>query len=271
MPADTDGSSSPEPRRHFVFPKWSNLLLPFIVLNLAGAPLYFHLLGPLAFSPGTLVSNYRPPQPVPYSHEVHVGQLGMDCRYCHTSVENAGFAAIPPTSTCMNCHHAIKSKVPDATGTLVANPKLKPVYDSWETGKPIRWAKVHDLPDYAYFNHAVHVKAGVSCYECHGRVDKMDEDGVYTVSNLSMSWCIECHRAPEKRLRPREQVFNLSWGRNLTADQVAQLAALNLEGMKFEVGDNLSTAERKKIGAVLADLHSVKSSRHLTDCSTCHR
>jgi len=226
------------PSRHHVFPKWSNLLLPAIVVSAVGAPMYLGILVPLLGSPTTLNVGYRPVQPVEYSHEVHVGQLGMDCRYCHTSVEDAAFAAIPPTATCMNCHHAIHRD----------SAKIAPVKESYATGKPIAWVKVHDLPDYSYFNHATHVNAGVSCVECHGRVDKMDGKGVYTVENLSMSWCIECHRNPEPHLRPRKDVTNLAWTPPDGQTQQQYASQLNL-----------------------LEVHRVKSARQLTDCSTCHR
>lgn len=283
MVADKDPS-----QKHFVFPKWANLLLPLIVINAVGAPLYLHVLVPLAASPTTLNVGYQPNQPVPYSHDVHVGQLGMDCRYCHSSVENADFAAIPPTESCMNCHHAIHK----------GSDKLLPVFRSYypyldaktgkptpdkalgdgtpnpinpDAGKPVLWVKVHDLPDYAYFNHSVHLAGGVSCVECHGRVDRMGEDGVYTVENLSMSWCLECHRNTERVLRPRDEVFNLAWGDELSQEQVDALNALQIEGLQLAVGDRLSPAQRKLIGEAHQGVYHVPSARNLTDCSTCHR
>jgi len=221
--------------RHFVFPKWSNLLLPAIVLAAVGTPPLLGILVPLVGSPTTLNVGYRPVQPVEYSHELHVNQLGMDCRYCHTTVDQAGFAAIPPTQTCMNCHHAI----------LKDSEKVLPIREAWQSGMPIEWKKVHDLPDYSYFNHSVHVHAGVSCVECHGRVDQMDEKGVYTVENLSMSWCLECHREPEPRLRPLDKVYDLAWTREqATADELEEIARLH-----------------ERLGPDYTR----------TDCSTCHR
>jgi hypothetical protein len=148
---------------------------------------------------------YRPVQPVPYSHELHVGELGLDCRYCHASVEVSHVANIPPTQVCMNCHKLV----------LKDSDKLEPLRESLRTGEPIRWLRVHKLPDYAYFNHSVHVGAGVGCASCHGRVDEMEE--VSQVKPLSMSWCLSCHRNPAPHLRPLEQVTNMRW--NAPPDQ----------------------------------------------------
>jgi hypothetical protein len=136
---------------------------------------------------------------VPNSHFLHVEKLGLDCRYCHTTVETAAFAALPPTQTCMNCHLAV----------LPEGPTLLPIRESYATGMPVKWIKVHDLPQYVYFNHAVHFRAGVSCLSCHGRVDRTEV--VAQVETLSMSWCLECHRRPEPHLRPREFVTRLGW------------------------------------------------------------
>jgi len=142
---------------------------------------------------------YRPEQPVNFSHKLHAGELGMDCRYCHTSVEKSQEAIIPPTQTCMNCHSVVD----------VESDELAVVRDSWETDKPIEWVRVHMLPDYAYFDHSVHVTAGVGCTSCHGRVDQMEV--VMQTEPLSMSWCLDCHRQPEKHLRPLDQVTNMEW------------------------------------------------------------
>src|SRR5947208_2940581 len=138
-------------------------------------------------------------QPVPFSHEHHVGGLGIDCRYCHTTVENSSFANIPPTKTCMNCHSQIWNTA----------PMLEPVRESFRTDKSIRWIRVHDLPDYVYFNHSIHVAKGVGCTTCHGQIDRMPL--MFQASSLQMRWCLDCHRDPAKYLRPREQVFNVSY------------------------------------------------------------
>ncbi len=141
---------------------------------------------------------YAPVQPVPYSHELHVGQLGLDCRYCHSNVDESGFANLPTAQTCMNCHNQVK---PDS-------PLLAPVRRSYETGEPVPWVKIHDLPDFAYFNHAVHVNRGVSCVECHGKINEMEV--VEHAQPLSMGFCLDCHRAPESRVREPADIFDLN-------------------------------------------------------------
>lgn len=138
-------------------------------------------------------------QPVPFSHEHHTSGLGIDCRYCHTSVETSSFAGIPATETCMSCHSQI----------WVDSPMLEPVRVSMRTNEPIRWNRVHDLPDYVYFNHGAHVRNGVGCVSCHGRIDQMPL--TWKAEPLTMDWCLSCHRAPEKHLRPRDQIFNMEW------------------------------------------------------------
>ena len=138
-------------------------------------------------------------QPVPFSHEHHVAGLGIDCRYCHTSVEDSSFAGMPPTKTCMNCHSQIWSD----------SPVLAPVRDSLKQDVPISWMRVHRLPDYVYFDHSIHVAKGVGCVSCHGRVDRMPL--LAQQQTLYMEWCLDCHRHPEREVRPREQIFNLAW------------------------------------------------------------
>jgi cytochrome c7-like protein len=135
----------------------------------------------------------------PFSHQHHVGGLGLDCRYCHTSVETSNFAGIPPTKTCMNCHAQIWTNA----------QLLEPVRQSWATGESIRWIRVHDLPDYVYFNHSIHVNKGIGCSSCHGRVDLMPI--MYQENSLQMEWCLNCHRNPAKNLRPSGEVYNMAW------------------------------------------------------------
>jgi hypothetical protein len=170
-------------------------------------------------------------QPVPFSHEHHVSGLGIDCRYCHTAVERSSSAGIPPTATCINCHKLIWND----------SPMLEPVRESFRTGKPIRWNRVHDLPDFTYFDHSIHVAKGVGCASCHGRIDRMRL--TYQASSLQMEWCLACHRNPEKNLRPKDQVFNITW----RAENQAEL------------------------GASLTAEYHLRSTFALTNCSTCHR
>jgi hypothetical protein len=183
----------------FVFPRWANKTRALAGLFLGVTPVYLTALIWYGASPKTTDVGYQPRQPVPYSHALHAGELGIDCRYCHNTVEQAAFAAIPPTETCMNCH------------TLVhpTSAKLLPIRQSYATGAPVEWLKVHDLPDYVFFNHSAHVTRGIGCVSCHGRVDQMEE--VFQQETLSMSWCLTCHREPERHLRPVSEVTNMAW------------------------------------------------------------
>ena len=138
-------------------------------------------------------------QPIQFSHAHHVGGMGLDCRYCHTSVEDSAFANIPPTKTCMNCHSQIWAQ----------SPYLEPVRTSFKTGESLVWTRVHDLPDFVYFNHSIHVKKGMGCETCHGRIDQMP--GIQQKSSLQMEWCLDCHRNPEKYVRPRAAVFTMGY------------------------------------------------------------
>jgi len=149
---------------------------------------------------------YQPVQPVPYSHALHVGQLGLDCRYCHSNVDKSGVANLPTAQTCMNCHSQVKTD----------SPLLAPVRASYASGDPVPWVRVHQNPDYVYFNHSVHVNRGVSCFECHGQINQMDV--VYHAKPLSMGFCLECHRNPEGRIRPLDQITNLDWRPEQMAD-----------------------------------------------------
>jgi formate-dependent nitrite reductase cytochrome c552 subunit len=214
----------------FLFPRWSNLLLPTIILAGATIPLYAVFFVAYGFSPKTLEVGYQPEQPVPFSHALHAGELGMDCRYCHTSVEKAAHASVPATQTCMNCHTQIRPE----------SPKLAKVKESYETGLPVEWTRIHKLPDFAYFDHSAHVNRGIGCVSCHGRIDTMEV--VYQKSPLSMGWCLECHRAPEINLRPTSEITNLA----------------------YDPAVELSADERK---ALAAKYHINPSE----DCSTCHR
>ena len=161
------------------------------------------------FSPLYTDVGYEPRQPVPYSHRLHAGQMGMDCRYCHANVEVSAKAMIPPTQVCMGCHAMIKTE----------SARLAPVRASWESGKPVEWVQVHKLPDHAYFNHSAHLSAGVGCVTCHGRVDQMEV--VRAEAPLGMGWCLECHRDPQPNLRPKDQITNMEWKPEMAAGWTA--------------------------------------------------
>lgn len=151
------------------------------------------------FSPWYTDVGYQPIQPVPFSHRLHAGELEIDCRYCHSGVEVSPVAVVPPTQVCMNCHTTVRRD----------SPLLQPIRDSASSNFPMRWVRVHQLPDFVYFHHAAHVHAGVGCASCHGRVDQMDV--VRQEAPLSMSWCLDCHRDPAPHLRPLDQVTNMRW------------------------------------------------------------
>ena len=168
-------------------------------------------------------------QPIQFSHERHVAGNGIDCRYCQTSVEESGFAGIPPTKTCMNCHSQI----------FANSPFLEPVRESFRTGRSIQWTRVHDLPDYVYFNHSIHVYKGIGCTTCHGQVDRMPL--MFQAQSLQMEWCLDCHRDPERYVRPRSAVFAV---------------------------DYQAPPNQAELGARLVADYQIQK---LTSCSTCHQ
>jgi cytochrome c7-like protein len=171
-------------------------------------------------------------QPIQFSHKHHVGDDGIDCRYCHTGVESSATAGVPPTKTCMNCHSVLFNNV----------GYLEPVRESYRADKSIQWVRVHRLADYVYFNHSIHVAKGVGCSTCHGRVNQMPL--IFQASPLNMGWCVDCHRNPEAVLRPENQVFNMDW---------------------------TAPANQAELGAQFAHERKIRSAADLTSCSTCHR
>jgi len=260
----------------FRFPRWANMVIPALLVAVVGGAPYVLVLVGFGAAPSTLNVNYQPEQPIAYSHELHVNQLGMDCRYCHTTVEDASFAAIPSTSVCMNCHHGVLKGTRAGSESDIATIRehyyeKDPITGevSEKAGMPIEWVKVHDLPDYAYFDHSAHVSRGVSCVSCHGRVDRMGGEGVYQKAELSMGWCLSCHRHPEPHLRFEDEVTDLMWGVNLTEEEVGRLEGLGLEGL--EVGGRLTDDQRERVGAKIRDENKIRSARQLQDCSLCHR
>lgn len=183
----------------FTFPEWTETLKKWINLLVIGAPVYLVALIAYGVTPQALRIGYQPDQPVPYSHALHAGELGIDCRYCHTTVERAGEAAIPPAATCMNCHASVKKD----------SEALLPIRAAFADNAPVRWKRVTDLPDYVYFNHQAHVNASVGCETCHGRIDHMVK--VYQAKPLTMEWCLECHRNPTKYLRPFSEITTMGY------------------------------------------------------------
>lgn len=182
-----------------IFPKWTNK----IPLYLAGVAVLGAMIVPglvwYFFSPEFTDVGYQPNQPVPFSHKLHAGDLQIDCRYCHVQVNISSVASVPPTQTCMNCHQLVGRD----------SEKLTVVMESVARNQPIRWVRVHKVPEYAYFNHSAHVNAGVGCSSCHGNVAEMEV--VRQVEPLSMAWCLECHRNPDSHLREQNQITNTSW------------------------------------------------------------
>jgi len=179
-------------------------------------------------------------QEVPFSHKHHVGGLGIDCRFCHTAAEESAVSGIPPVKTCMGCHSVVWK---DA-------PMLEPIRESYRSDKPIQWTRVHDLPDFAYFNHSIHLKKGIGCESCHGRVDQMPL--MWKVNSLNMEWCLSCHRNPQDFVRPRDQITTMGWDPRHPEKS----------------GSNLPSMSQAELGAKLVQEYKIQS---LTHCSTCHR
>jgi cytochrome c7-like protein len=251
-------------------------------------------------SPWVTRQGQRPEQPVPFSHKHHVQGLGLQCQYCHVTVEKSSYAGIPPTKTCMNCHAQIWTNA----------QLLEPVRHSWATGESLAWTKVHDLPDFAYFSHEIHVNKGLGCSSCHGRVDMMPL--MYAQNTLQMEWCLDCHRNPAKNLRPTSQIYNMAWagpeeekpvwcsvGDDKTGTPTAQsvncvtkdpsgagpeVASLNLpaksmRGLAGDVGSaNLPVpasyqkfTSQMELGHFLEKQYHIRTPRELTSCEVCHR
>src|SRR3954468_2825486 len=199
----------------------------------------------LASSPWVTREGVRPEQPVPFSHQHHVSGLGIDCRYCHTTVENSSFANIPPTKTCMNCHSQIWTNA----------PLLEPVRASFRDNKSLVWTRVHDLPDFVYFGHEIHVNKGIGCKSCHGPIDEMPL--TYQANSLQMEWCLDCHRDTAKNLRPKEEVFSMTYKPPSRGNKVA------FAGKFFEDQDEL--------GQAIQQQYHIRSKQELMSCETCHR
>ncbi len=257
-------------------------------------------------SPWVTRQGQRPDQPVPFSHKHHVQGLGLQCQYCHTTVEKSSYAGIPPTKTCINCHAQIWTNA----------QLLEPVRMSWASGESIPWIKVHDLPDFVFFNHSIHVNKGIGCSTCHGRVDQMPL--MYAQNTLQMEWCLDCHRNPAKNLRPTSQIYNMAWEKPgedhpvwctaaneasgvptaqsvscLTSDPASepQVASLNAPAMMpaaalvSDAGTGMAAlnaagqsapqyqkfTSQVELGHFLVDHYKIRTPKDLTSCEVCHR
>ena len=252
-------------------------------------------------SPWVTRQGQRPDQPVPFSHKHHVQGLGLQCQYCHVTVEKSSYAGIPPTKTCINCHAQIWTNA----------QLLEPVRASWATGQSLPWTRVHDLPDYVYFSHEIHVNKGLGCSTCHGRVDQMPL--MYAENTLQMEWCLDCHRNPAKNLRPTSQIYNMAWespaeerpvwcavngdkdgvptaeavscvlqnpvGSGPQAPEVASLEMPARPGQAGEIHPAVAAASvswkkftsQSELGHFLLKEYKIRTPRDLTSCEVCHR
>jgi len=239
-----------------IFPRWSNLLPLKIVVcalvlgNAIPLGMWYY------FTPKYTRVGYQPAQPVPFPHDVHVAQLGMDCRYCHSFVEVAAHSNIPTTQMCMNCHSQVQRD----------NPKLAPVRDSWATGKPVEWVQIHKTSDFVFFNHSAHVNRGVSCVSCHGPVNKMAV--VYHAKSHSMDWCLNCHRDPASALRPLNQITNLNWEAE-DEDALAFVAKFGKPPGEEDKDFSKAHLTQAEIGSTLLNKWHINPPDK--NCAGCHR
>lgn len=242
--------------------RMSLVILGLVVTSLALT------LNELQRSPYVTKQGERLEQPVPFSHQHHVAGLGLDCRYCHTSVESSSFAGIPPTKTCMNCHSEIWTNA----------DILEPVRASYRNNTPIWWTKLHDLPDYVYFNHEIHVNKGIGCASCHGPVDEMPL--TYAHASLQMEWCLDCHRNPAKNIRPTgDPIFNIGWrGPNSDNPVYCEQGTGNcsLNGPYYQVTGQPMQHPQKFIdqmnmGKYLVAQYHIRTPNEIQSCETCHR
>jgi len=238
------------------FPRWTNLLplkvgICVIALGVGVVAAFTYYA-----TPKTLVAGYQPAQPIPFSHKIHVDQLGLDCRYCHSFVDVSGHSNVPTSNTCWNCHQHVQQ---DSPKLQPLRNRMDPTLEHPDFGKPVEWVRIHKLPDYVYFDHSAHVNRGISCQSCHGNVDEMEV--VYQDQPLSMGWCLECHREPEKHLRPLEEIYNLDY-------DAAEYLAAEVEGHP-----GLTNAERwgvrttEDLGEKLKEQWRIQPRE---TCATCH-
>jgi hypothetical protein len=231
-------------------------------------------------SPWVTRQGQRPEQPVAFSHKHHVQGLGVQCQYCHVSVEKSGYAGIPPTKTCMNCHAQIWTNA----------QLVEPVRQSWASGQSLVWTRVHDLPDYVYFSHEIHVNKGLGCASCHGRVDEMPL--MYAQNTLQMEWCLDCHRDPKKNLRPTSEIYNMAWQKPTAEKPVWCAASPDRSGTPTSESVRCTAAEptlevasmapvappqytrftsQDALGQFLLERYKIRTPRELSSCEVCHR
>ncbi|MDC0322228.1 cytochrome c family protein [Verrucomicrobiales bacterium] len=253
-----------------IFPRWINLLPIKLIICLGALATVIAGLTWYVATPKFTRVGYAPQQPIPFDHSLHAGQLKMDCRYCHTFVEDSPHSNIPAAQTCWNCHGPGKVKA-DSPALEPLRQAMDPDNENY-TGDPIRWVQIHETPDYAYFNHAAHVNRGVSCVECHGKVNEMSV--VYHAKNLSMGFCLDCHRNVDEHLRPLDQITNLDWeaeDENVgefyarIASKSGKSEAELMEADGIGEGDSLT---QKIVGKHLQGLWNVHPPQ---DCASCHR
>ncbi len=229
-----------------IFHRSTNLISRFTIF---GGLVFVAFLGwalyTIALSPWYTRQNYTEQQPVPFSHRHHVGELGIDCRYCHVTVEKSSFAGIPPTQTCMTCHSQIWTNA----------EMLEPVRASYRDNTSLSWVRVNALPDFAYFDHSIHINKGIGCTTCHGPVGEMPL--TYRAGTLYMSWCLDCHRQPEKNLRPRSEVFNAFY------QQPSRDTPVTYNGVTY--------TDQARLGRKLFADYKIHDKRFMQSCSTCHR
>ena len=237
----------------FIFPEWTETLKKRVSLLVLGAPIYLVALVAYGVTPEAIRIGYQPDQPVPYSHALHAGELGMDCRYCHSTVERAGRAAVPPAATCMNCHSQVRK---DADS-------LMPIRQAFAENEPIRWTRVHDLPDYVFFNHMAHVNASIGCETCHGRIDQMVK--VYQAKALTMEWCVNCHKDPTPYLRDPENVTKMGYDDPKPSGGAELLSWNNTPHRKPGEGERIAKANQ------IFQANDPTTPRAPINCSTCHR
>ncbi len=243
-----------------IFPRWTNLLPLKIAICVGSLAIGIVAAFTYYATPKTQRVGYMPDQPIPYDHELHVKQLGLDCRFCHSFVEESGHANVPTADRCWTCHQHVKTESAKLTPLRAAIDKS---YEGY-TGQPVKWVRVHNSPDYVFFDHSAHLTRGISCVSCHGQVNEMRD--VYQAKDHSMGFCLDCHRNPEEHLRPLEEVFNLE----ITAKNYVQTHP-EFEKAVFGTEYDASASEeevQKQVGTFLKDHWDVQPKE---SCSTCHR